>query len=344
MDTNKFLAVIPKVELHIHLAGTITASKLFELAKKNDIPLPYYKEIRELYEYETLSEFLKIYRLANQCLQTTEDFRTVTYQSLEDSASANVKYREMFWNPSDHLAQGVTIQESYLGIKKGIDDAYNDFGIICKLIASINRESSPAVAEEMVSEIIGINSPDIIGIGADYDTVYHDPLEFAPAYRLAKKHGLYRTSHVCEATQPASDAMNCLAVLECNRLDHGYRIMSDPEIVKLCIDRDILFTTIPMADRSWIISTFGEWDKSKHPIRNMVGAGLKIMIDTDDPGIMGKNIYDAYMIAVHEIGFSVNDIKTFIMNSIDGSFLEDNVKREWKKDWSAEIDALLAEP
>ena len=63
MDLASFARRIPKIELHLHLEGSVRPSTFVELARKNAVPLPAFGEISELYRYDNLPDFLKIYDL-----------------------------------------------------------------------------------------------------------------------------------------------------------------------------------------------------------------------------------------------------------------------------------------
>ena len=54
--------------------------------------------------------------------------------------------------------------------------------------------------------------------------------------------GLFRTAHVCEDNQtlsegPPSHVINCRHALGCDRLDHGYNMLADPELARQCGQR-----------------------------------------------------------------------------------------------------------
>ncbi len=58
-----FIHGIPKVELHLHIEGTLEPELMFELEQRNHIPLPYksVEEVRHAYEFSDLQSFLDIY-------------------------------------------------------------------------------------------------------------------------------------------------------------------------------------------------------------------------------------------------------------------------------------------
>ncbi len=342
MDLKSFLRKIPKVELHCHLAGTVKARTFVELAAKNGIILPAYDEPDDLYSWSTLEEFLKIYRLVSQSLQDRDDFRQIAYEALQEAANSGVRYHEMFWNPSDHLKEGIPFKTAMDGLIDGIHDAEKDFGIECRLIPSVDREKSPEIAVEMVELMIEHRRDELIGLGADYNTTHHPPEAFWKAFRLAGEAGFHRTAHTCENGQPPRDAETCLDLLGCERLDHGYRILEDELLTQRCRDEGVVFTVVPMADRAWIIEKYGEWDMSKHAIRDMHAKGLRIMINSDDPAMMKTSIGEAYIVAGEHMGFEPTDFKQLVMNGIDGAWIDESTKRQWRMEWSDEIDELLA--
>jgi len=342
MDLKTFLRKIPKVELHCHLAGTVQASTFVELANKNNIIVPPYKNPEDLFDWLVLDEFLPIYRLISQSLQDRDDFRRTMYEALKVASENGVRYLEMFWNPTEHIEFGVPFEVSMDGMIDGINDARTDFGVEGRLIAAVDREKGPDLAVEMVELMIENRRDELIGIGADYNTTFHPPEAFWRAFRTAGNAGFYRTSHVSEYSHPARDVEAALEVLGCDRLDHGYRVLEDERITQRCVDDQIVFTVIPMADRAWIIENHGEYDFRKHVIQNMDARGLKIMLNSDDPGMMQSNIGDAYIMVGEYMRFEPGDFKRFVLNGIDGAWVDESTKRQWRAEWSQEINNLLS--
>ena len=51
-----FLRALPKAELHLHIEGSLEPELMFELAKRNNITLPYanVEEVRTAYNFSNL--------------------------------------------------------------------------------------------------------------------------------------------------------------------------------------------------------------------------------------------------------------------------------------------------
>ena len=65
-------------------------------------------DVDKIYDYATIYEFLEIFRLVNSTVIDRDDFARVAYESLEDGVElGNLKYREMFFNPTLHTTRGV---------------------------------------------------------------------------------------------------------------------------------------------------------------------------------------------------------------------------------------------
>jgi adenosine deaminase len=90
------------------LEGSIQPETVIDLSSKHGIELPDFDEPGDLYDYPDIYEFLKMYDIAAHSVRDHDDFRRVTYETLEEAAKHNVRYREMFWSPSDsrRLAAG----------------------------------------------------------------------------------------------------------------------------------------------------------------------------------------------------------------------------------------------
>jgi adenine deaminase len=144
VDLYTFLKRLPKVSLHVHLAGTAQPSTRVELARKNGVALPEYRQPADLYTYPDIYQFLRMLDLVRASVRDRADFHRITYETLQQAAEHGVRHREMFWNPTTHLACGVPYETAVDGIIAGIRDARTDVGISCVLIAAINRMGTTA--------------------------------------------------------------------------------------------------------------------------------------------------------------------------------------------------------
>ena len=144
MDLYTFLKRLPKVSLHVHLAGTVQPSTLVTLAGKNGVTLPTYREPEDLYHYPDFPQFIQMLDLVMVSIRDRADFHRITYETLQQAAEHGVRHREMFWNPTTHMACGVPYATAVDGIIDGIRDARTDFGIQCVLIAAINCCTRPS--------------------------------------------------------------------------------------------------------------------------------------------------------------------------------------------------------
>ncbi|HIL87603.1 MAG TPA: adenosine deaminase, partial [Deltaproteobacteria bacterium] len=80
MNDEQFIAGLPKAELHLHIEGTLEPERLFQLAERNRVSLPYanVEEVRAAYDFSNLQSFLDIYYAGASVLQTEQDFYDLT--------------------------------------------------------------------------------------------------------------------------------------------------------------------------------------------------------------------------------------------------------------------------
>lgn len=173
-----FLKKIPKVELHVHLEGSVKATTFVELAKKHKVEIPTFEKPEDLYDYPDIYKFLEMYDLVAEVVRDQDDFHRITYETLKEAAEHNVRYREMFWSPMAHMNLGISYDTAIDGIIAGIRDAKKDFNIECRMIANINRMESPEKGYEMVEAVLDNGRDELIGIGLDYAEANNPPEKF----------------------------------------------------------------------------------------------------------------------------------------------------------------------
>ncbi len=344
MNLADFCRAIPKAELHVHFTGAVPLDTLLSLARRNGIALPPCERPEDLYARgENFDRVLPTLKLVCQALRTPDDFREAVYATQQHAADCGVRYREMFWNPTDHrFIGGIGYAKAVDGMIAGLREAERDFGIVGRLIPSIDRESSAELGHEMVEEAVRHRRDETIGIGMDYLETGNPPEKFWKAYRLAGQHGLKRTAHAGEFGEPACNIETALDLLGCERIDHGYTVLDSPNLLRRCEDEGILFTVVPT--NSYYSRTLrGQDFATVHPIAAMAQTRLKIMPNSDDPPLHHTDPANAFAEMVTTFGLPLARLRDMVANGIDGAWVDESVRREWRADWLATFDRLAPE-
>lgn len=344
-----FLHAIPKVELHAHLLGTVRHDTFKELARRaaqrataGGQPVPLTDdEVDAFYiRGEKPVGVLKALRaLDAHLLATPDDLHRITYEYLQDQAAHQVRYAEFFWNPTGTAEQsGMAYPVALEAILRGIRDAEHDHGIIGRLIPAIDREADPAKAVEMVRWVLAHRRDEVLGIGIDYSEVNHPPEDFAEAYALARAGGLKTTAHAGEFGMPWTNVRTAVELLRVDRVDHGYTIIDAPDYARQCAERGIVFTVVPT--NSYYLRTLPRerWAQD-HPIRAMPGLGLRIHPNTDDPTLHKVNPTQAWHMMTRDFGFGLDDLRGFMLNGLEGAWIDDSTRRAWRATFIESFDA-----
>jgi adenosine deaminase len=341
VDYAEFLRKIPKVELHCHLEGSVRATTAVELAKKYSVRLPTY-EPEDLYQYEGIVEFLERYVQISHAIIDREDFARIAYETLEDGVVfGNLRYREMFLNPTNHYGDGVSYDTVIDGAIDGIRQAELDHGVRCRLIVGINRSEPVSDAVDLVHQIINSPRDEVIGIGQDHLTPDNEenPGLFAEAYKLAAANGLNITAHAGEIDSATSEDVAAALDLGCLRVDHGYKVLEDPELVKRARDNNVYFTCCLYSSK--ILS--GWHDFANHPIRHMIDEGLNVTLNTDDPTMMNTHIGKEYEEGCVGMGLGREQATKIALDGVDATWLDDIDKRALRHEFEEAIESLGCE-
>jgi adenosine deaminase len=337
MDLKSFIHALPKAELHLHLEGAVAADTVIDLAGKHGVPLPDFSDESDIYDFADLAEFLKVCDIVCRSIRTADDFHRVTYEALVRCAGSNARYVEFFFSPGAHLESGISYPQMLDGIIAGMEDAERELKVTSRLIPAINRELGPAVAGEFLDMVLADRRDEVIGIGLDYLETPFPPGPYAGVYARAKAAGLKATAHAGESG-PASNIRESIALLGCERIDHGYHIVDDPELVVACLESRIGFTCCPSTTHYTTI--WRDPEAPDHPIRTMIAAGLNVVLNTDDPGLFRTDLDNDYLIAAEKMDVNRAAVAEVALNGIRASWLDEGSKSAMLADWKAEIASL----
>ena len=188
MDLEEFLKAIPKAELHVHLTGSVFPKTLEELAQKHLVKLPEYQSIEDLYDRSAFESILPMLKVSVSVMQDPSDFSRIVYETMREAAQNGVQYREIFWNPTDHKnVPDFQYRNAMEGIIEGLKNAEKDFGIVGRMIPSINREESAQLAVDLVTLVLENPFEEVIGLGMDYLETGHPRENSGKPIKLLEK-------------------------------------------------------------------------------------------------------------------------------------------------------------
>lgn len=313
----KFIKGLPKAELHLHLEGSLEPEMMFELAKRNNIKIPFnsVEEVRAAYSFNNLQEFLDIYYQGAQVLINEQDFYDLTWAYLLRMKADNCKHIEVFFDPQTHTDRGIDFDIVINGINRALIDGKNELGISSFLIMCFLRH----LPEEEAFKTLSMAMPHlgkIKGVGLDSSEIGHPPSKFANVFKSAKDLGLKIVAHAGEEGPPEY-IYEALDILNIDRIDHGNRCLENDELVAKIVEKDLTLTVCPLSNLSLCVVK----DLAQHPLKTMLAKGLRATINSDDPAYFGGYLNKNYIETQKAIGLSRDEIITLAKNSFQGSFL-----------------------
>ena len=206
MSLHTFIRQMPKVELHIHLEGSIRPATLLTLAERNGIPLPVtdLDAMRSFYRFTDFDRFLQIYFTISGCLKTVADFELIAYELGSSMVRQQILYAEVTFTPYTNVVNtSLSFEEIMEGLSEGRLRARAEFGVEMCWILDIVRDQ-PDTRHQVVEWAISAQDQGVIGLGLGGTERDHPPEWFADVYARAREAGLHSVPHAGEVAGPAS--------------------------------------------------------------------------------------------------------------------------------------------
>ena len=325
ISIDNIISNMPKAELHLHIEGSLEPELMFQLAKKNNITLPFssVKEIKDAYNFNNLQEFLDIYYQGADVLVTEQDFYDLTLAYLKKASEQNVKHVEFFFDPQTHTDRGISFETVFNGIYKATLEAERELGITSFIILSFLRHLSEEKAFETLEQSMPYKDK-IIAIGLDSSELGNPPKKFERVYKKAKELGFKLVAHAGEEG-PVDYIWSALNVLKIDRIDHGNASLKDADLVDYLVENKIALTTCPLSNLELKVVD----NLKNHPIKKMLDKGIVATINSDDPSYFGGYINENFIETTKNLNLSISDLKQLSINSFEASFLNEEKKKYW---------------
>ena len=320
-----FIKKTPKIELHLHIEGTLEPEHMFELAKRNNISIPYknIEEVKSAYNFQNLDSFLNVYYQGSKVLISEQDFFDLTWAYILKCKKDNIVHTEIFFDPQAHVDRGIDFDIVINGIYKALKKANKELNLTSKIIMCFLRHLDEESGFKILNQALK-HKDKIIGVGLDSSELENPPKKFEKLFRKAIEEGFLTVAHAGEEGPPEFiwDSINLLKV---KRIDHGIQCLRDEKLVEELIKTQIPLTVCPLSNVKLCV-----FDRlENHNLKKMLNRGLSVMVNSDDPAYFGGYLNKNLIETQSALNLSIEEVKTLIINSFKSSFLDDVQKNEW---------------
>ncbi len=320
----RYIAAVPKAELHVHLEGSIQPATLLTLAQRNGVRLPAQNvaDLQKWFTFRDFNHFIEIYFEISSCLKTIEDYELIAYEFGASMARQNVRYAEVTFSPSTHhFSLGIPFDTFFTGLTRGRLQAQKEFGIEIRWIFDIVRDipnemlTSRCAEYTLAVALEGMNDG-VVALGLGGAEVGHPPQQFIAWFEKALEAGLHSAPHAGETVGPDS-VWGAIRILGAERLGHGVRSIEDPALVAYLADGHIPLEVCPTSNVRLGVYA----DLASHPLPDLHEAGVPVTINSDDPPLFNTTLNDEVKLLVDPFNFDINTINEILLNGVRCSFL-----------------------
>ncbi|TFH93639.1 adenosine deaminase [Vibrio ouci] len=317
-----FIEQLPKVELHLHIEGSLEPEMMFELAKRNNIELPFAtpEEVKAAYQFTNLQSFLDIYYQGANVLIHEQDFYDLTWAYLLRCQQDNVIHTEIFFDPQTHTSRGIAFDTVINGIHRALKDGEEKLGISSQIIMCFLRHLDEESAFDTLFEALA-HKDKIIGVGLDSSELGHPPEKFARVYSKALEEGFLTVAHAGEEG-PVSNIYDSLELLKVSRIDHGVRCSDDDNLLYALANNKMPLTVCPLSNTK--LKVFEKMEQ--HNIVDLLRRGLCVTINSDDPAYFGGYMNANFHAVAQSHEMTNQELASFTRNAIAASFINDEQK------------------
>jgi aminodeoxyfutalosine deaminase len=332
MDTlETFVSALPKVELHVHLVGSAPMETVLSLARRHpDRGVPTTEEgLRAFYSFRDFPHFIEVYTAVSGLLTEPDDIAELVRGTARNLAAQQVRYAEFQFGPYAFQRQGMpdaAITEALdIGARYSLAECGVGIGWIVEFPGQCADDYARAALrlalENPPEAVVGFGVGGIEAGRAPYTDVIRD------VFRAAHAAGLRCVPHAGETTG-AESVWEAVSYLHAERIGHGIRSLEDPALVNYLAERQLPVDVSPTSN----VCTRCVPSIGKHPLREMIEAGLFVTLNSDDPPMFGTSLSNEYLVAGRDLGFSAAELAELAANGVRASFLAE-----------AEKETLLAE-
>lgn len=311
------LTNMPKVELHLHLDGSVRPQTIAELTNRNIDDI--YNNVVAKEQCLDLNDYLTKFDLPNQVMQTKENLERISYELAHDLKKDGIIYAEVRFAPLKHIEKNLTKEEVIDSVLKGFNKVTDiDINIILCMMRNMTYEENKQIIDLALKyknkKVVAI---DLAGAESLYPTK-----DFENLFTLAKKNNIPYTIHAGEADgiESITSALN----FETKRIGHGIRIIESQKLIDRIKNENVLLEICPTSN----IQTNAIDKYENHPLKNLYTQNCLVSINTDNRTVSNTTLTKEYELMIKYQNFTLKDILKMNKMAINSSFANQETKNK----------------
>ena len=325
MSLHDTIVTMPKVELHVHLEGSVRPETLLKLARKNGIKLPAdtVEGLAKWYQFINFPHFVDIYVAISECMQTPDDIELVTREFLEGQAAQNILYTEATYTAYTHLHQkGLAFADQLAAINRARAWGERELGVKLNLIIDIAREVTPEQGLLTAEMAIEGHGNGVVALGLGGYEVGHPVEKHTVSLDRAYEAGVPCILHAGE-TGGADSIWGALRVGRSQRIGHGVRCLEDATLVDELRERQIPLEVCPSSNICLGVAP----SLKAHPLPRLMAEGLYVTLNSDDPPMFNTTLTREFQICSEAFGWTEETLHQLTLNAARAALLPEGEKQ-----------------
>lgn len=334
-----FIESLPKVELHLHLEGSLRPQTLRELARRGGRARPERRNTQTAeawaaerrasgFRYKDFAEFIEAFKSVALLLETPADYALATTRLMEWLTEQNVRYAEVTLSAGVVLWKKQPLQAVFEAVAEAAAEtearlaSHGGRGVRVRWILDAVRQFGAEHARQVMEFAARFRTRGVVAFGIGGDEA-RGPAELFPGvYRAARDAGLHTTAHAGETCGPESIRQS-VELLGAERIGHGLSAARDPSVMALLRERRVPVEVCLSSN----VSTGVLAGVRDHPLPKFLEEGLVVTLNSDDPAMFGTSLTGELELAAENFPLARRQLVGLLLNAARAAFLPEEEKR-----------------
>ncbi len=317
---------MPKVELHVHLEGSIRPQTVLQLARQNGVPLPHdtVEGLADWYRFRDFRHFVEVYVAVSKCIRKPEDIEFIAWEFLEGQHAQNILHSEVTYTASTIETHcGIPWDEQIDALERAMERARKELGVTMLLVIDIVRGDSPERAAQVADMALSGKGRGVGALGLAGPESVGEAAPYKASFERARAGGLEVIPHAGETLGPES-IWEAIELTNARRIGHGVRCLEDPTLVEEILNRGIVLEVSPTSN----VCVGGVPTFEQHPLPRLVEAGITVTLNSDDPPMFSTSLTDEYAKCSAAFGWDSGFLQGLAKTAAEHSMLSGREKAD----------------